>query len=145
MRNDKRPTTLPPDAIAAVHHLAEHLEAESFIDPTEAPADLPEAAEPVTFLVHVKGLAITLWKLRQTLSGRLITLHIAQLRYEPKLEQWSLWQSLGQDRWQPACGISEDPVPPSKRIEPLLMAIYDNAGLIFWGFPRERAGKRRAA
>jgi hypothetical protein len=145
MNNDEKQTTLPPDAVAAVHRLAERLDAESFVDPADAPADLPEAAEPVTFLVHTAGLAITLWKLRETLSGRLITRDIAQLRYESTLERWSLWQSLSPDQWQPACGISEDPVPASTRIEPLLMAIYDNAGLIFWGFPAERNSSPQTA
>lgn len=91
------------------------------------PAD---AQHQVRMSYDIRGSAVTLVEQRPAFQdpSQWVDLPIAQLRYDPDVQQWTLYCADRNGRWH-----CYEPLDPQKNLEALLREIDEDPTHIFWG------------
>lgn len=88
------------------------------------------ARHQVRMSYEVRGNSVTLLELRRAFAdpSQWIEIKIAQLRYDPDVQQWSLFWSDRNERWH-----RYEHLRPQKNLDALLNEIDRDPACIFWG------------
>jgi hypothetical protein len=90
----------------------------------------PHAQDQVRVRYKIRSNAVTLFEERRAFAdpSQWVEIKIAQMRYDPESQQWSLFWSDRNSRWR-----RYDILHPQKNFDALLSEIDKDPTCIFWG------------